>query len=223
MATKTLLMLIAFSLLPAFAEAQVTLGRNVQQEIPVSSEAGEATASLSVTQVHAVLPGGRVAEGSIIALFVPSSRLFWWMHKSSSGASDPEKELKAFLDSFTCSVYSDQIACFSASGKTIWVQTSEMRVSSMDEGISKVHQLLPEELPKILLGSTLGFREVSIAQAVGVIFPNPKGFGDPPVQLKVSAIDRSDSGWRIEITNDRGEKKAVILSRDFKAATSASQ
>lgn len=221
MASKALLLLIAFSLLPAFAEAQVTFGRNIQQEISVSSEAEGATATLSVTQVQTVLPSGRVADGSIIGLFVPSSQVFWWMHKSSDGASNPETALKEFLDSVTCSVYSDQIACFVADGRTLEVRTSEMRVSSMDEGISKVNKLLPEELPRILLGATQ-FQRVPIAKAVGQAFLTPKDFGPYSVQLKVGAIDRSVSGWRIEIRNDRGESKTVILSRDLKTVTSAS-
>lgn len=223
MASKTLLILIASSLLSTFAEAQETLGRSVQQEIAVSSEAGSSSATLSITQAQTVVSDGRVVYGSIIVLFVPSSRLFWWMDKSSVGVSDPETVLKDFLDSFTFSVHPDQIACFSASGKTLWVRTSEMRVSSMDEGVSQASRLLSEELPMLLSGATEEFQEVSIAKAVGLTFPNPKDFGDPPVRLKVSAVHRSASGWTVEITNDRGESKTVILSRDFKTVTSASQ
>ena len=221
MASKTLLFLIAFSLIPAFAEAQVTYGRNVQQEITVSSEAGESTATLSVTQVHAVLPDSRVADGSIIALSVPSSRLFWWMQKASDGVSDPEAVLKEFLDSFTCAAYSDQIACFVAEGRTLEVSTSEMRVSSIDEGISKVHKRMTEEHPRILSASTYEFQRVPIAKAVGETFITSKDSAFL-AQLKVGAIDRSDSGWKIEIKNDRGESKTVALSIDFKTATIAS-
>jgi hypothetical protein len=221
MASKTLLLLIAFSLFPAFAEAQVTYGGNVQQEISVSSEAGESTATLLVTQVQTMLPGGRVADGSIIALFVPSSQLFWWMHKSSFGAPEPEKALKEFLDSITCAAYSDQIACFVAEGRTLEVRTSEMRVSSMDEGISKLHNLLPGELAKFRSGAPYEFQRVPIAKAVGEAFLTSKDSAFL-AQLKVGAIDRSDSGWRIEIRNDRGESKTVALSIDFKTATSVS-
>lgn len=218
MASETLLILIAFSLIAPFAEAQVTVDRNVQQEIQVSSEAGSSTATLSVTQVQTVLPNGKVVDGSIIGLFDPSSRLFWWMHQSSTGASNPETVLKDFLDSFTCSVHSDQIACFVADGRTLEVRTSEMRASSMEEGVSMARNLLPIEL-----GATLEFQRVPLAQAVGQAFLSPKDFGDPGVRLTVGAIARSDSGWRVEIKNDRGESKTVILSRDSKTVTSASQ
>jgi hypothetical protein len=145
------------------------------------------------------------------------------MQKASDGESNPEAVMKEFLDSVTCSVYPDQIACFSASSKTLEVRTSEMRVSNMDEGISNVHKSMTEELPRGLSAASYEFQRVSIAQAVGPTFPNPKGFGDPPVRLKISAVDRSTSGWRIEIRNDRSESKTVILSRDFETATSASQ
>jgi hypothetical protein len=221
MASKTQLLLIVLSLFPAFVEAQVTLGRNVQQEISVSSEAGESTATLSVTQVQTVLSSGRIADGSIIALFVPSSQIFWWMHQSSFGAPDLEKVQKKFLDSVTCSAYSDQIACFAAGGRTLEVRTSDMRASSMDEGISKLHKLLPEELPRIVLGE-VEFQRVSIAKAIGERFLTSKDSAFL-AQLKVSAIDRSDSDWRIEIKNDRGESKTVVVSKDFKEATSAPQ
>jgi hypothetical protein len=223
MAGKTLLILIAFSLLPTLAEAQVTFGRSVQQEIHVSSEAGGTSATLSVSQAQTVLPGGRILYGSMIALFVPSSRLLWWMHQSSNGVSDPETAAKEFLDSFTFSVHPDQIACFSANGKVLEVRTSEMQVSNMDEGLLKARKLLSEELPSLLSGAMLSFQRVPLAQAVGQTFLLPKDFGDPPIRLKIGAVDRSASGWRIEIRNDRGESKTVILSRDFKAVTSASQ
>jgi hypothetical protein len=98
-----------------------------------------------------------------------------------------------------------------------------MRVSSMDEGISKVHKLLPEELSGFMSGKTLEFQRVPLAQAVGQRFLDPKNFGDPGVRLTVGAVSRSDSGWRVEIKNDRGESKTVILSRDLKTVTSASQ
>ena len=99
-----------------------------------------------------------------------------------------------------------------------------MRVSSMDEGVLKLRKLLPEELPKILSGATREFQDVTLSsQAVGETFLEPKDFDDIPTRLRVVAVDRSASGWRIEIRNDRGESKTVILSRDFKTVTSASQ
>lgn len=224
MACKTLLILIAFSLFPAFAETQLTYGRNIQQEIRVSSEAGDSAATLTVTQIHMVLPAGRVEDGSMFSLFVPSSRLFWWGYRGSNGMSGPEADLKAFMDSFTFSVHPDQIACFWPNGRTLWFRTSEMRVSSMDEGVLKLRKLLPEELPKILSGATREFQDVTLSsQAVGETFLEPKDFDDIPTRLRVVAVDRSASGWRIEIRNDRGESKTVILSRDFKTVTSASQ
>jgi hypothetical protein len=218
-----LLILIVFSPLSPLSEAQVTFGRNVQQDVHVSSEAGMAAATLSVTQVQTVLPAGRVADGSIIAIFVPSSRLFWWMHQGSDGVTDPETALKEFLDRFTFSVHPDQIACFSADGRNLWFRSSDVRVSNMDQGLSKLRKLLPEELPGMLPGGTVQFQRVPLAQAVGQTFLSPKDFGGPPVRLKVGAVDRSASGWRIEIRNDRGESKTVTLTRDFKVETSASQ
>jgi hypothetical protein len=68
------------------------------------------------------------------------------MHQSSIGVSDPETVLKEFLNSVTFSVHRDQIACFSPNGRTLEVLTSVMRVSSMDEGVSKALRLLPDEL-----------------------------------------------------------------------------
>lgn len=191
MASKILLILISFSLLPTLAEAQVTFGRNVQQqEIRVNSEAGSSTtAVLSVTQAQTVLPGGRVEYGSIIAIFVPSSRFFWWMHQGSDGVTDPETALKEFLDSFTFSVHTDQIACFSADGRNLWFRSSDMRVSNMDEGLSKLRKLLPEELPGMFSGGTVQFQRVPLAQAVGQTFLSPKDFGGPPVRLKVVTVD----------------------------------
>jgi hypothetical protein len=143
------------------------------------------------------------------------------MHQSSFGAPDPEKALKEFLDTVTCSAYSDQIACFAADGRTLEVRTSEMWASSMDEGISKLHKLLPEELPRIVLGEE-EFQRIPIAKAVGERFLTSKDSAFL-AELKVGAIDRSDSGWKIEIRNDRDESKTVILSKDFKEATSAPQ
>jgi hypothetical protein len=223
MAGRTLSILIVFSLVSALAEAQVTLGRDVRQEIPVSSETEGATATLSVTQAQAVLPGGRDEYGSLITLFVPSSRLFWWMYQSSDGVSDPDSELKAFLDSFTFSVHPDEIACFAADGAVLEVRTSEMRVSNMNEAETKGRRLLAEELPGFRSGKTLEFQRVSLAQAIDRKFFFPKDFGGPPVQLKVGAVARSASGWRIEIKNDRGESKTVILSRDLSTVTIASE
>lgn len=219
MANKTALILAAFSLFPAFAESQVTVGRNVQQEIRASSEAGTSTASLSVTQVKTVLSDGKIVDGSIIGFFDPSSRLFWWIHQSSLGASDPESVLKEFLDSDAFSVQPDQIAWFRADGRVLWVLTSEMRVSSMEEGVSRVIRLLPEALPKLMSGDTLKFQRIPLAEAVGQTFLEPKDFGDPAIRLKVGAIERSDVGWRIEIRNDRGESKTVLLSKDLKTVT----
>lgn len=223
MASKTALILAAFSLFPSFAEAQVTVGRNVQREIRVSSEAGTSTASLSVTQVKTVLSSGKVVDGSVIGLFELSSRLFWWMHQSSAGASDPDTVLKEFLDSDVFSVYPDEIAWFRADGRILWVLTSEMRVSSMDDGVSRVIRLLPEALPKLMSGETLKFHRIPLAVAVGQTFLEPKDFGDPPVRLKVGVVERSDLGWRVEIRNDRGESETVLLSKDLESATSASQ
>ena len=98
-----------------------------------------------------------------------------------------------------------------------------MRVSNMGEGVSKLRKSLPEELPRMLSSGTVQFQQVSLAEAFGPKFFYPKDFGDPPVRLKVGVIDRSASGWRIEIKNERGDSRIVMLSRDFKTVTSAPQ
>jgi hypothetical protein len=223
MASKTLSILTAFLLFAAFAKAQVTVGRSVKQEIQVSSETGNPTATLSVTQVKTVLPNSKVVDGSIIALFDPSSRLFWWMHQSSIGESDPEKVLNEFLYSTAFSVHPEQIVSLSVDGRSLWALTSEMRVSSLDEGVGKVSGLLPEALPELMSGKTLKFQRVPLAPVVRPTFLDPKNFGDPAVRLKVGKVERSAPGWKVEIKNDRDESETIILSNDFKTATSAPQ
>lgn len=216
MVDKILLILTALLLFPAVVAAQVTVGSSVRRELRVRSETGSVEADLSVIQVRTALPRGQSVNGSLIVFFDPASQLFWWMHESSTEPSDPATVRKEFLDSHTFSVHSDQIVCFIAEGRTLWVRTSEMRAANLDEGITKALSSLPEELSRFVSGDMTWFQQVPLAEAVGQTFFHPKNIGDPAVRLKITTVDRLPSGWRIEIENDKGECKTVTMTRDFK-------
>jgi hypothetical protein len=218
MPKKTLCVLSVLLLAAWFTQAQATMSHNARGEIAVQSDAPGSKALLSVTQVQTMLSDGRSIDGSIIALFDATNRLFWWMHLTSVGPADPDSVRKEFLNSYTFSVYPEQIVCFVAQGRTLWVRTSHLHVSSLDEGLAKVQSTLSEELEKFVSGETMWFHEIPLAQSMGQTFFRPKNFGDPAVRLRIGTVERSASGWRVEVRNDKGESKMVTLNKDFKAA-----
>jgi hypothetical protein len=218
MTTKLLAIPVLLLSAASCAGAQVTTGRTASGEIAVRSDASDSKSILSTTQVQTKLPNGRLVDGSVITLYDPGSQLFWWTHQKSIGPADPESARKEFLGSYRCSVFPDEIACFTAEGRTLWSRISKTRVSSAEEGLAAVRAALPGELAKFESGEAMWFTEMPLAQTVGRTFFHPKNPGDPAVRLTIERIERLGNGWRVDIRNDKGESTRVAVSRDFKVS-----
>lgn len=216
-------MLLTFSVLMCFQmdmNAQVKVLQDVQQQVSVFPQHNGSKAVLSVAQVKTTLSSGKIVDGSLISLYDPKSHIFWWMHQLSDGVADPTSVMKDFLETYTFSVYPDVIACFTASGRTLSARTSQAHVDSLDEGLDQARAALPGKLSEFMSGSFLWFKEIPLAYTVDRSFFRGKNFGDPVVELTVGSASRSDSGWEIRISNDKGESKTISLTRDLQPKSS---
>lgn len=213
------LSLTAIVLMMIPVSGQVTMGPAGQSQTTLYNSKADTKAILSVSTAHAVLSGGRSSDGSIIALFDPGSRFFWWMYEKSVQSTDSNVITNHFLSSYAAAISPEGIVCFTASGRNLWVRSLSERYPTVEAGLAHVRAILPSELANTESGATRWFQPIHIAALVGQQFFWPKNIGDPPVQLTIPSVNRSGEGWRIDIKNDRGEIKTVLLGRDFTAST----
>src|SRR6266481_499291 len=222
LAAKVLLLLALAIPQSANREGEVAFGNKVGGTVQISSQSESISAELVLKQVELPMLGVFSGHGAVFVVREPMSGLFWLTSQHTSGPSDLNSEKARFLEDHRLGTDGQKIVGFAAEGRSLWVRASSGKSKSMEAIFDEIGHELKSEAPQIKSGAKSWAKQFNLSQVLGLEYFSPKSakeLGGPAGHgLKLKSVVKDKDGWELEVANDRGDVRLVMMDDSLTTA-----